>query len=53
MSKLSNKDSEKDEVQSIKFIPIDAIHKYEWAFNHDTLLETKLLPLIYNYQIKL
>ena len=44
MSKLSDKDSEKDEVQSIKFIPIDDIHKYEWAFNHDTLLETKLLP---------
>jgi len=53
MSKLSDKDSEKDEVQSIKFIPIDDIHNYEWAFNHDTLLETKLLPLIYNYQIKL
>lgn len=53
MFKLSDKDSEKNEVQSIKFIPIDDIHKYEWAFNHDTLLETKLLPLIYNYQIKL
>jgi len=26
--------SEKDEVEDIKWIPIDEISKYEWAFNH-------------------
>ena len=31
--------SEKDEVSSIKLININNIDMYEWAFNHDKLLE--------------
>ena len=35
---LSSKNSEKDEVSGIKFIPTDDIDSYEWAFNHRELI---------------
>ena len=35
---LSSKNSEKNEVSGIKFIPTDDIDSYEWAFNHKELI---------------
>ena len=36
---LNDAHSEKNEVEDIKFIPIEDIDKYEWAFNHDNLIK--------------
>ncbi|MBR6517554.1 MAG: NUDIX hydrolase [Bacilli bacterium] len=36
---LSSKNSEKDEVEAIKWIPISKIDSYEWAFAHDSLIK--------------
>ena len=37
---LNDEHSEKNEVEDIKFIPIEDINKYEWAFNHDNLIKS-------------
>ena len=37
---LNDAHSEKNEVEDIKFIPIEDIDKYEWAFNHDVLIKS-------------
>ena len=37
---LNDAHSEKNEVEDIKFIPIEDIDKYEWAFNHDNLIKS-------------
>ena len=40
LSKLfTTKNSEKDEVESIKFIKLSNINNYEWAFNHQELIK--------------
>ena len=40
LSKLfTTKNSEKDEVDSIEFIELSNINKYEWAFNHEKLIK--------------
>ena len=40
LSKLfTTKNSEKDEVESIKFIKLFNIDNYEWAFNHQELIK--------------
>ena len=36
---LTNKFSETDEVMNIKWIPIDLIDNYKWAFNHDKIIK--------------
>ena len=36
--KLTDKNSEDEEVSSIKWIPIDKINNYKWAFNHDKII---------------
>ena len=37
---LNSSHSEKNEVEEIKFIPVEDIDKYEWAFNHDNLIKS-------------
>ena len=37
--KLTAKNSEKDEVADIKWIPTDKIDNYKWAFNHNKLIK--------------
>ena len=37
---LNDAHSEKNEVEDIKFIPIEDIDKYEWAFNHENLIKS-------------
>lgn len=37
---LTDKNSEKDEVSSIRFIKMSDINLYEWAFNHDQILKS-------------
>ena len=40
LSKLfTTKNSEKNEVESIKFIKLNKIDNYEWAFNHQELIK--------------
>lgn len=36
---FTTKNSEKDEVESIKFILLTNINNYEWAFNHQELIK--------------
>ena len=36
---LTNKNSEKDEVSDIRFIKLDGLNFYKWAFNHGTLIK--------------
>lgn len=36
---LTNKNSEKDEVDSIRFIRLLDLELYEWAFNHEELIK--------------
>ena len=36
---FTTKNSEKDEVSSIRFIKLSNIELYEWAFNHETLIK--------------
>lgn len=38
--KLSDVNSEKNEINDIKWIPIDEIDNYEWAFKHNEILKT-------------
>lgn len=38
-TKLTAKHSELDEVSDLKWIPIDEINNYKWAFNHLNLLK--------------
>jgi 8-oxo-dGTP diphosphatase len=38
-SKLTTKNSEKDEVEDISFIKLDDIESFRWAFNHETLIK--------------
>ena len=35
----TTKNSEKDEISSIRFIDINNIDIYEWAFNHESLIK--------------
>lgn len=37
---LNDAHSEKNEVEDIKFIPVEDIDKYEWAFNHENLIKS-------------
>lgn len=37
--KLTTENSEKDEVSDVKWIPIDEIDNYKWAFNHKELIK--------------
>jgi hypothetical protein len=36
---------EKDEVEDIKWIPIDEVHNYKWAFNH----KKTIIDLFYDF----
>ena len=45
---LSNKDSEEDEVEGIKWVNIKDIDNYQWAFNHYDLLKNTLPGLLLN-----
>ena len=36
---FTTKNSEKDEVNSIRFVKLSNIELYEWAFNHETLIK--------------
>ena len=36
--KLTDKNSEDEEVSNIKWIPIDEVNNYKWAFNHDQII---------------
>lgn len=36
---FTTKNSEKDEIESIKFILLNYINNYEWAFNHQELIK--------------
>lgn len=36
---LTTENSEKDEVSDVKWIPIDEIDNYKWAFNHKELIK--------------
>ena len=40
--KLTSKNSEEEEVSSIKWIPIDDIDNYKWAFNHDKIIKEEI-----------
>ena len=40
--KLTSKNSEEEEVSSIKWIPIDDIDNYKWAFNHDKIIREEV-----------
>lgn len=46
--KFSKKYNEKDEVGEIKWIPVQDIQRYEWAFNHDTLIDEIYYSIISN-----
>jgi hypothetical protein len=35
---FTTKNSEKDEVSNIRFIRLSDIGMYQWAFNHETLI---------------
>jgi len=37
---------EKDEVESVKWIPISDISNYDWAFNHKTTLLADIVPIL-------
>lgn len=39
---LTSKNSEEEEVSSIKWIPIDDIDNYKWAFNHDKIIKEEV-----------
>ena len=45
---LNSSHSEKNEVEEIKFIPVEDIDNYEWAFNHDNLIKSYSPKIIYN-----
>ena len=38
------KGGEANEVDDVKWIPIEDIDKYEWAFNHKTTLLAEIVP---------
>ena len=37
--KLNDENSEKNEVEDIKWIPLDEVKNYEWAFNHNLIID--------------
>ena len=39
---LTDKNSEEKEVSNIKWIPVDEINNYKWAFNHDKIINELL-----------
>lgn len=39
-NQLNDAHSEKNEVEDIKFIPIEDIDNYAWAFNHENLIKS-------------
>ena len=39
--KLTSKNSEEEEVDNIKWIPVDDVDNYKWAFNHDKIIKTE------------
>ena len=39
---LTNKNSEEKEVSDIKWIPIEEIDNYKWAFNHDKIIKEQV-----------
>ena len=39
---LTPKNSEEKEVSDIKWIPIDDINDYKWAFNHDKIIKEEI-----------
>ena len=40
------KGGEANEVDDVKWIPIEDIDKYEWAFNHKTTLLAEIVPIL-------
>lgn len=42
---VENLTGEPDEVEEIRWIPLEDLDKYEWAFNHDTVIK-KFVDLI-------
>ena len=40
--KLTNKNSEEKEVSDIKWIPIEEVDNYKWAFNHDKIIKEQV-----------
>ena len=45
---LNSDHSEKDEVEEIKWIPVDEIENYEWAFNH----KDRIAQMYKNFQVE-
>jgi ADP-ribose pyrophosphatase YjhB (NUDIX family) len=43
LAELTTKYSEKDEVMEVRFIPLNDIKEYSWAFNHQNLIEELVL----------
>lgn len=39
--KLTSKNSEEEEVDNIKWIPVDDVDNYKWAFNHDKIIKAE------------
>jgi 8-oxo-dGTP diphosphatase len=39
--KLTDKNSEDEEVSNIKWIPVNKINNYKWAFNHDKIIKAE------------
>jgi ADP-ribose pyrophosphatase YjhB (NUDIX family) len=37
--KLNDENSEKNEVEDIKWIPLNEVKNYEWAFNHNLIID--------------
>ena len=46
--KLDTRFSEKNEVSDVKWIPLDEIYNYEWAFNHKKLIDKYVRELSIN-----
>lgn len=46
------KGGETNEVDDVKWIPIEDIDKYEWAFNHKTTLLAEIVPTLDNIYYK-
>jgi len=39
---VKNRGGEEDEVEEIKFIPVNDLGQFDWAFNHDNLIKKAL-----------
>ena len=44
-SQFSHEHNEKDEVGKIRFIDLDELDKYEWAFDHDKIIRNALFDI--------